>query len=92
MTWRPKGWDNPYVFETLYESALQEAKLVRVGGVTTRIVDREHLILMALKANRSKDRFKALILLEKANIPYLDSLLRRFDRDGSLEARLKTLR
>lgn len=75
----------------LYESALLKAKSIRVGGVTVRVVDREHLILMLLKANRPKDRFKALTLLEGADLTYLHPLLRRFDEDGILEERLKTL-
>lgn len=82
----------PTSIDPLYENALRKAQLVRVGGVTTRIVDREHLILMALKANRSKDRFRALMLLEEADMVYLHSLLQRFDKDGSLEKGLKTLR
>jgi len=81
----------PTSIHPMFKSALSSAKSVRTGGITTKVVDREHLILMFLRANRQKDRFKASILLPKANLPYLEQLLRRFDTDGTLRSRLKTL-
>jgi len=81
----------PTSIHPMFKSALESAKSVKTGGITTKVVDREHLILMFLRANRQKDRFKASILLAKANQPYLEKLLRRFDTNGTLRSRLKTL-
>ena len=81
----------PTSVSPLLESALRNAIVARTGGLTTRVVDREHLILLALRANRSKDRFRAHVMLEQANIERLDTLIRRFDIDGSLKERLNGL-
>lgn len=81
----------PTSIHPMFKSALENAKSVRTGGITTKVVDREHLILMFLRANRQKDRFKASILLPQADLPYLEQLLRRFDTDGTLRSRIKTL-
>ena len=81
----------PTSISSLLKSALRNAKIVRTGGIATKVVDKEHLILLALKANRPKDRFRAAILLEQVDASRLTSLLRRFDIDGTLKARLKRL-
>jgi len=82
----------PTSISPLLKSALRNAKTIRIGRVTGKVVDREHLILLAMIANRQKDRFRAAILLEQANTNRLNTLLGRFDTDGTLKARLKSLR
>lgn len=75
----------------IYESALRNAKVVRIGNIRTKIVDREHLILLALRASREKDIYKAGFLLKRADRDYLNLLLERFDADGSLKKRLQRI-
>ena len=81
----------PTSIHPLFADALVTAKKVRVGSTVTRVVDKEHLIIMFLRANRQKDRFKASILLKKSNAAYLHALLRRFDLDGTIRKRIKSL-
>ena len=81
----------PTSVSPLLRSALINARVIRRGEITTKVVDKEHLILLTLKANRLKDRFRASMLLEQANTSRLNSLLRRFDTDGALKERLKGL-
>lgn len=81
----------PSSISPLARDSLMTAKRVRVGTTTTRVVDREHLILLFLSANRQKDRFKASVLLEKPDIPYLNRLLKRFDTSGILRKRIKSV-
>jgi hypothetical protein len=42
-------------------------------------------------SHTSKDRLRAKILLEQSNFDYIDSLLRKFDKDEILKKRLSTL-
>jgi predicted nucleotidyltransferase len=81
----------PTSVHPLFEDSLRKARRIKVGGVNTKVVDREHLILMFLRANRIKDRFKASILLQDVNLTYLNELLERFDTDGKLKERVKSL-
>ena len=81
----------PTSVHPLFRSALVHAKALKTGGITTRVVDIEHLILLSLEANRPKDRFRARILLELADSSYLSKLLKEFDTDGILKERLGTL-
>lgn len=81
----------PTSIDPLYEDAVKTGIKFKVNRITTKVVDIEHLILMALKANRVKDRFRAKILLEQSNFDYIDSLLRKFDKDEILKKRLSTL-
>jgi predicted nucleotidyltransferase len=81
----------PTSISPLYESALKHAKAISVGGVRTKIVDREHLILLALRANRPKDRVRASILLLNADRSHLERLLEEFDTDGKIKALIATL-
>lgn len=81
----------PSSIHPLYGSALRNAKTVRIGNARTRIVDREHLILLHLRAFRDKDIYKAGLLLRKANGDYLRRLLKEFDTDGSLEKKVQYL-
>lgn len=81
----------PISIHPLYESALKNAKVVRIGNIRTKLVDREHLILLALRAFRQKDIYKAGFLLKGANWDYLNLLLERFDEDGSLKQRLQRI-
>jgi predicted nucleotidyltransferase len=81
----------PTSVHPLFEDSLKKARRIKVGGIGTKIVDKEHLILLFLKANRVKDKFKAAILLQDVNLPYLTELLERFDTDGKLQEAIKSL-
>lgn len=78
----------PTSISDLYGDSLETAKQLKTEGVATKVVDKEHLILLALLANRPKDRYRVTLLLPLADKSYLNSLLRRFDTDGTLKKRL----
>ena len=74
----------------LFQDAITGAKQVRVGNIRTRVATVEHLILLALRANRPKDQIKAVVLLERADHARVQSLLTRFDDEvGTLAKRLE---
>ncbi|MEK7354202.1 MAG: hypothetical protein AABZ77_06835, partial [Chloroflexota bacterium] len=81
----------PTSISDLYADSLQTAKQLKTEGITTRVVDKEHLILLALLANRPKDRYRVMLLIPLADRSYLNSLLRRFDSNGTLKKRLDEL-
>ena len=82
----------PTSVSPIFADALKTATKVKTGGLTTKVVDREHLIVMFLKANRPKDRQKASIMLNGADMAYLEKLLGDFDDTGEIRKRLETLR
>ena len=79
----------PTSISPLYASALKESVYTKVDDQWTRIASKEHLIIMALVANRPKDRFKAVSLLRTASKTKVSKLLKRFDIDGTLRKRYK---
>lgn len=82
----------PTTLGALYRDALLTAQTVRIGTLRTKIVDREHLILMALRAYRPKDRVRILSVLPGADKVYLRELLAKFDDErGTLAQRLGVL-
>ena len=81
----------PSSIHPLYGSALKTAKSVRIGNTRTKIVNREHLILLHLRAFRDKDIYKARFLLKRADLSHLNLLLEGFDSDGSLKQRLQKI-
>lgn len=81
----------PTSIHPLNGSALINARPIRIGNIRTKIVDREHLILLHLRAFGDKDVYKARLLLRKADWKYLDSLIERFDKNGSLRQKLQKI-
>ena len=81
----------PTLISPLYHDAVLKAKRIKVDGTIVKVVDKEHLILLAMMANRGKDRFRASVLLQTANIKYLNTLLKEFDKNGELKKRLSSL-
>jgi hypothetical protein len=78
--------------DLLWESAVRNAIVDRVGGEPVRVVDKEHLILLALRRfSRAKDTPRIADLYETANKPKLRRLIRRFDADGQLKKNLDSL-
>ena len=75
----------------LFEDALQKANKITTGGIVIRVVDKEHLILLFLKANRQKDRQKASILLQQADMSYLGYLLEMYDKDEEIKKKIQSL-
>jgi len=80
----------PTSVSPLYKDAITNAQKVKVDNLVTKIALKEHLIMLFLTANRGKDQYKAKILLETANVKYLNNLLRRFD-NGTIAQRIKAL-
>lgn len=78
----------PTSISPLYESALKHAKKVKLNGIITKIVDREHLILMFLTSNRQKDKFRVVNMVQGVEHSYLDKLFEEFDKDGKLRQKL----
>ncbi len=78
--------------DSLWESAVRNAISDTVGGESVRIVDKEHLILLALRRfSRAKDMPRIADLYETANKRRLRLLIRRFDADGQLKNNLDSL-
>lgn len=78
--------------DPLWESAVRTAITDRVGGESVRIVDKEHLILLALRRfSRAKDMPRIADLYETVDKHRLRRLIRRFDEDGQLEKNLGSL-
>lgn len=78
--------------DPLWESAVRNAVADMVGGEPVRIVDREHLILLALRRfSRAKDMPRIADLYETADKRKLRRLIRRFDADGQLKKNLDSL-
>jgi predicted nucleotidyltransferase len=79
----------PSTISSLFQDSLKTAKNIKVDGTFVRVVDKEHLILLFLSAGRQRDKFKASILLETADLKYLKSLLERFDKDDKIKNTIK---
>lgn len=66
-------------YDALTEEAVQQAVERRVGQTPTRVMRPEHLIAIALKTGRAKDRARVALLLEEAEVDsaLLTSILER---------------
>jgi len=80
----------PTNISPLHESAVKHAKAITVGGVKAKVVDKEHLIVLALIAWRPKNQIRAATLLKTANRLYLRRLIKEFD-DGTFSQKLKSV-
>ena len=68
-------------YSGLLEDALVNALDMRFGETTTRVLPVENLIAICLETSREKDRMRAKILLDRANIDheYLNKILKQFN-------------
>lgn len=66
-------------YDALTEEAVREAVEKRVGQTMTRVMRVEHLIAIALRTGRAKDRARISLLLEEADVlaDCLSEILRR---------------
>jgi hypothetical protein len=55
-------------YDALTEEAVAQAAEKSVGGTATRVMKVEHLIAIALKTGRSKDKLRVQLLLEQATV------------------------
>jgi hypothetical protein len=68
-------------YDSLTEEAVQQSVERRVGETPTRVMRAEHLIAIALKTGRAKDRARVALLLEEADVDddALMDILQRHD-------------
>jgi hypothetical protein len=71
----------------LLEESLQEAYTKKYEGISTRVIRPEHLIAIALKTGRAKDRIRVRQLNEQAPMvnEYLYSVLDRYELGEEFE-------
>ena len=71
----------------LLEEALVEAYNKRYEGTPTRVIRPEHLIAIALRTGRAKDRARVGMLMEQAPMvnEYLDSVIERYNLKDEFE-------
>lgn len=71
----------------LLEEALIEAYNKRYEGTPTRVMRPEHLIAIALRTGRAKDRARVSLLMEQAPMvnEYLDSVIERYNLKDEFE-------
>ncbi|MDA8200339.1 MAG: hypothetical protein M0Z54_13100 [Thermaerobacter sp.] len=55
-------------YNPLVEEALEQARLVDVEGVATRVLPLEHLIAMAAQTGRLKDRARVQLLMDEGSV------------------------
>lgn len=65
----------------LHNSAVEEAEVVKIDGVITKVIGREYLIALSLVAFRHKDKLRIVQLLGKADRLLLERILVRFDNE-----------
>ncbi len=83
----------PSTLMPLYRDTLENARKVRIGNLRAKVATPEHLILLALLANREQDQFRIRRLLRDADSEQLRELSERFDdAEETLAARLQNLR
>ena len=82
----------PTTISALYHDTVDSSRPFRLGNLRVRVASPEHLVLLCLDAFREKDQLRIRSLLPKADIDTIDALLERFDDDGTLAARFRTLR
>jgi hypothetical protein len=70
-------------YDSLTEEAVQQSVERRVGQTPTRVMRAEHLIAIALKTGRAKDRARVALLLEEADVD-ADALMDILQRHGLL--------
>ncbi len=69
------------VYNELVKEAVEKASQSKYRRVKTRILKVEHLLAIALQADRPKDRERVIKILDEARIDknYLERILKKFD-------------
>lgn len=65
----------------LHNNAVEEADEVEVGGIPTKVIGVEHLIVLALLPLRVTDKWRIVQLLAKANEERLIGIIDRFGNE-----------
>lgn len=81
----------PVDISPIIKDALDHADRKRVEGVVVNVTPPEHLLLEALRVNRSEDKGRVFVLDEVVDRQKLRTLLGRLDHDGELAWRFQTL-
>ena len=55
-------------YNALVEEALEQARPVDVEGVSTRVLQLEHLVAMAVQTGRTKDRARVQLLMGEGSV------------------------
>lgn len=78
----------------LVEEALKEARTVKLYGVSTRVMDAEHLCAIMVDTGRPKDKLRLheFVKANKVNLEELTRLCEKFNLTRKLEAWLKELK
>ncbi len=78
----------------LVEEALKEARTVKLHGVSTRVMDAEHLCAVMVDTGRPKDKLRLheFVKAKKVKLEELTRLCEKFDLARKLEAWLKELK
>jgi len=65
--------------DALEREAINKAKVISVGRVTTKVLTPEYLLALAARAGRAKDKAKIALLLEQATVDQsvLEDILQR---------------
>lgn len=71
----------PNYISSLFNSAIEEANDIELGGTRSKVVSVEYLIVLLLTSFRPKDRIRIQRLLGKANRTILSDIINRFDDD-----------
>jgi predicted nucleotidyltransferase len=71
----------PNYIKPLFNETIEQAHEIEIEGIPSKVARVEHLIVLALDAFRTTDKYRIIQLQEKANSDFLDKLLERFD-DG----------
>ena len=71
----------PNYISPLFDAAVREANPIEIGDTQSRIVSIEHLIALLLTSFRPKDKIRIVSLLDKANKPLLEDIIKRFDNN-----------
>jgi len=71
----------PNYISPLFNTAIEEASEVEFGGIRSKFVNIEYLIVLLLTSFRLKDRIRIQSLLGKADGTRLLSIIQRFDND-----------
>ena len=81
----------PVDISPIIKDALEHADRKRVEGVVVKVAPPEHLLLEALRVNRSQDKGRVFLLDEVVDRQKLRKLLGRLDHDNELARRFQTL-
>lgn len=82
----------PSFIGKLFDSAIRDARRVKVKGINTKVVTVEYLIALLLKAFRPKDKVRIVELLNKADKSLLNDVLAECDDEkGLLQTRFKKI-